>query len=255
MTSLLCWESDIHSESLPPNRFVLLLFLSFSYLAVSHCLVMKFLSGRSISAWFGYTRRERRASFILLILIIIIGGARYAVPQSAMEISITSDDGFSEVGQLLNPAPADTPQTVPRSAIKKSGTFRVLDLNSCDSAALESLPGIGPVLSARIIKYRNLLGGFAFKDQLLEVYGLSPETFELIAGRVSADSSDVRRIDLNSADFRELIRLPYLDKFEVNSILKYRELEGKFEDVDDLFDNKLVSVDKKSKVRVYFKIE
>ena len=41
-----------------------------------------------------------------------------------------------------------------------------LELNSCDSLSLVALPGIGPVLSVRIIKYRNLLGGFAAVEQL-----------------------------------------------------------------------------------------
>jgi len=127
----------------------------------------------------------------------------------------------------------------------------LIDLNKCDSAILVTLPGIGPVLSVRIIKYRNLLGGFASVNQLKEVYGLPPETFEIIKGRVYADSSAVVGININSAGYKELSRLPYFENYEIQSILKYRELKGRIENMNDLTDNKLITVEKANKVGPY----
>jgi competence protein ComEA len=130
-----------------------------------------------------------------------------------------------------------------------------VDINNCDSASLERLPGIGPVLSVRIIKYRHLLGGFASVNQLTEVYGLSKETFDLIKGRIFADSSVVTRIDINSAGFKDLSHHPYFEKYEVNAILKYRELKGKIKNISDLTDNKLITAEKAAKLRPYLKFE
>ena len=93
-----------------------------------------------------------------------------------------------------------------------------IDINGCDSAALVALPGIGPVLSARIIKYRKLLGGFASVEQLKEVYGLPEETYEMIKGRLYADSSGIRKININSSGYKELSRIPYIEKYEVTAI-------------------------------------
>ena len=53
---------------------------------------------------------------------------------------------------------------------------RAVNLNRADSALLESLPRIGPVLAARICKFREALGGFYTVDQLREVWGLEDET-------------------------------------------------------------------------------
>jgi DNA uptake protein ComE-like DNA-binding protein len=106
-------------------------------------------------------------------------------------------------------------------------------------------------LSARIIRYRNLLGGYAYVEQLREVYGLPAETYEMIRTRLRADSMLVRRIDINTADFRQLIRLPYLDRAEVNSLLKYREDRGRIGSFHELIDNKLIADDKMRKIRVY----
>jgi len=130
-----------------------------------------------------------------------------------------------------------------------------IDINTSDSATIVRLPGIGPVLSARIIKYRHLLGGFATIEQLKEVYGLSEETFEKIKGRVVADSTQITRININSATYKELLRFPYFEKYEVSAILKYRELKGRITEIEDLAENKLITREKVYKVRPYLKYD
>jgi DNA uptake protein ComE-like DNA-binding protein len=113
------------------------------------------------------------------------------------------------------------------------------------------LPGIGPILARRIIKYRNLLGGFATAGQLREVYGLSDSTFNIISKRVRADSSLVEKIDLNTTDYKRLIRLPYLGKYDVTAILKFRELQGRILSLDELIKEKILTPEKAGKVRAY----
>jgi DNA uptake protein ComE-like DNA-binding protein len=132
---------------------------------------------------------------------------------------------------------------------------KVIDLNKCDSANLEALPGIGPVLSSRIIKYRNLLGGFASVDQLREVYGLPPETFEMLKTRFMADSSAVKKVSVNKADYKELARLLYLKSYEVNAILKYRELQGRISGISALVQNKILTNEKAEKVSAYLNFD
>lgn len=126
-----------------------------------------------------------------------------------------------------------------------------IELNSCDSATLEKLPGIGPVLSKRIIKYRNLLGGYVSVDQLAEVYGLDEQTFKLVSTRVCVDTSFVKKILINSAAFQNLIKMPYLSRYQVNAILKYRELTGNIRSMDELKDNLILPDSTIGKVRYY----
>ena len=145
--------------------------------------------------------------------------------------------------------------TFKKNRISYSQKRQKLDINSCDSASLVRLPGIGPVLSARIIKYRRLLGGFVSVNQLNEVYGLSVGTFDLIKERVFADSTSVFRIEINSAGFRELSRLPYFEKYEVTAILKYRELNGKIKGIAELISNKVITKDKADKILPYLKFD
>ncbi len=215
---------------------------------------MKHLSFEPFKNWFGYTRRERRASSILLMVILAITFSRFIIPDKKIPVE-----------EIIRNIPEETSvnspylkETIPGSRTTGSASFQKskpkLDLNTCDSALLESLPGIGPVLSARIIRYRNLLGGFASVSQLREVYGLPEETFNIISERLKVDSLAVKKISVNTADFKQLIRLPYFDRYEVNAILKYRELKAQIADLNELVDNKLITKEKLIKVRPYLEI-
>jgi competence protein ComEA len=211
---------------------------------------MKHFSFGHIKEWFGFTRRERRASFILLILILTVAGSRYIVPSG----NITIEEVPIEIRDTINKYLSVNIVTDAGSHSRRSSVNRqkpLLDINKCDSASLEALPGIGPVLASRIVKFRNLMGGFAFVDQLREVYGLPEETYNMISGRLFADSSAVRKINVNSADYRELSRIPYFERYDVTAILKYRELNGTISGISDLVDNKLISSEKAEKVRPY----
>lgn len=55
-----------------------------------------------------------------------------------------------------------------------------IELNSATAAELRALPGIGRVLSGRIVEERRRRGGFKRVEDLLEVKGITPELLERI---------------------------------------------------------------------------
>lgn len=59
-----------------------------------------------------------------------------------------------------------------------------VDLNTADSATLETLPGVGPVTAEAIIAYREATP-FTSIDDLLLVKGIGPKTFESLKDRVT----------------------------------------------------------------------
>jgi len=211
---------------------------------------MKKFSFKPILNWFGFTRRERRSTFLLLILILFVAGFRFIIP----ERNITVEEIPVEKGDMIVTSFNEEKESGSGSYIKNNRTNLqrpLLEINTCDSASLEALPGIGPVLSVRIIKFRKLLGGFASVDQLREVYGLSEEVYNIISSRVYADSTAVIKININSAEYKGLIRLPYFESYEVNAILKYRKLQGSIKNMDEMIDNKLIAKEKAGKIRPY----
>jgi len=60
-----------------------------------------------------------------------------------------------------------------------------IDLNTADSAALETLPGVGPATAARILRWREEHGRFTVVEDLLAVSGIGPRTFEALRDLVT----------------------------------------------------------------------
>jgi len=121
------------------------------------------------------------------------------------------------------------------------GKREPIPINRADSAQLLPLPGIGPVFSGRIIRYRELLGGFVSVHQLSEVYGLGPETVERIEASILVDTTAIRRLDMNSASFSDLLRHPYLDYADVQALVRYRDFNGRIGSVGEIRENHLLS--------------
>ena len=209
---------------------------------------------KTIVEWFGYTRKERRGSVILLILIFITLIAKHILVNDHSDNYLTSS-------YVQIPVMEDADIVIYDSVIEKREQTKtvikreIVELNSCDSAALEALPGIGPVLSARIIRYRNLLGGFYDVGQLREVYGLSEETFSLIEGRVRVDTSLVQRVSVNFAEYGTLLRMPYLEKEDVDNIMRYKRIKGKISSMAELVDDEVISSSTAKKISCYFEFE
>lgn len=116
----------------------------------------------------------------------------------------------------------------------------IIELNSADTTDLLKLNGIGPVFASRILKYRNLLGGFYSGTQLMEVYNFPEETYQSIQSRISVDTAQIKALRINFAGYSELLRHPYLDKKQVEAIIKYRDKNGPFETTDQIYHVNLV---------------
>jgi competence protein ComEA len=127
-----------------------------------------------------------------------------------------------------------------------------IELNSADSASLLPLPGIGPVLAGRIIRYRELLGGFARVEQLNEVYGLSPEAVLGAGPYISADPGRIRKLKVNTATFGELLRHPYLEYEDVLALIRYREVTGRITSPEEVREHALLTDSVLFRVAAYF---
>ena len=179
-------------------------------------------------------------------------GGRFYKPEDLKKIYGLRMDWYKWAEPYIKIREIDNPdiKTSPRILVSEKKA-PIIELNSADSLLLTGLRGIGPVLAVRILKYRNLLGGFVRKEQLLEVYGLAYETFENIIQAVNIDTTGITRIDLNKSTYSKLIRHPYLDAYTVKGILNYRDIQGNIKDVNELIDNRIIPEENFSKIKPY----
>jgi competence protein ComEA len=130
-----------------------------------------------------------------------------------------------------------------------------LDLNTADSARLTLLKGIGPSYAARIIKYRNRLGGFVSTSQLFEIYGMDSTLFNLVAPCVYVKDSLIRKININSAGIDEMRKHPYFSYKLAMLVVNYRKLHGPYKNIEAINAIVLVHGDIYSKLAPYITIE
>jgi len=144
-----------------------------------------------------------------------------------------------EVTESAYLAARENNNRIPNYRETNAAIFKI-ELNSTDSIELTKLNGIGTVFASRIVRYRDLLGGFYKKEQLLEVYNFSEETFKSLENMIETDPGKIKKIQLNFAEFAELLRHPYLNMEQVRAIIDYRNVNGAFQSINDLIHNNIL---------------
>ncbi|RZL51908.1 MAG: hypothetical protein EOO93_22935 [Pedobacter sp.] len=110
----------------------------------------------------------------------------------------------------------------------------IVDINTADSAQLDEIKGIGGTFANRILKYRERLGGFYKKEQLMEVYGLDSTRYEEIKNQITISTVSLKVVNLNTAQFNDLKGNPYLSYKQINAIIQYRKQHGNYSSLSDL---------------------
>lgn len=111
---------------------------------------------------------------------------------------------------------------------KESGlTKTLLNINNSNSTQLKKIPMIGDVLSVRIVRYREVLGGFISMDQIEEAYGLSDEAIASLKSSAFIEN-DFRphQIKVNFDSMNVLKSHPYISNDLAEDMIRYREINS-----------------------------
>lgn len=79
-------------------------------------------------------------------------------------------------------------------AVVKPGALkeiRVIDINTATAEEWKSLPGIGEVLSNRIVRFRDKIGGFGSIQEVSKTYGLRDSVFQKLIPYLKLDSTTI----------------------------------------------------------------
>jgi DNA uptake protein ComE-like DNA-binding protein len=186
-------------------------------------------------------------------------GGKFKKPEDLAKIYTLSESDYQRIapyirisGESSGPLKKDS---VSRDSRYTKKAIPMVELNSADSTLLIELPGIGGVFAARIIKYRNRLGGFVSTDQLSEVYGMDQQRLQAIRPYISIDTTHLVKIDINQASFKELLRHPYLEYYLVKAIADYRQKNKGFRDIRELRNIGLFYDELYAKIRPYLTVQ
>jgi len=159
-------------------------------------------------------------------------GGKFFQKSDLKKLYCISDDDYQLLEPYIEIHSAQTSK--PETTKAKSFSYTQLELNTTDSIELQKIPGIGQKTASRIIQYREKLGGFIHLQQLEEVYAIDSNRFLQIEPYLYVDKSKVKKININKAEIKELVRHPYVEYYVAKSIVVHRQNYGKYKSVEDI---------------------
>jgi DNA uptake protein ComE-like DNA-binding protein len=109
-----------------------------------------------------------------------------------------------------------------------------LELNECDTSEIVVVPQFGSKRAQKLVEYREKLGGFYAFEQMKEVYILQNIDVEFLKKYFTLDVSLIRKININSATYKELVTHPYIDAYLAKLIINHREKKEKFTSMEEV---------------------
>lgn len=201
----------------------------------------------------GFSRYERNGIILLCFLIILsIFSKKYVVQYFAKEKSLSVNDKnkIAKLQQQIAEAKtsyaysnnngaskeyyAKKNESYSDNIIKNDNYDFKIEVNSATAEDYEKLYGIGKVFAARIVTFRDKLGGFYSVNQLKDVFGIEDSTFQKFKKNLTIKPVKIHKININTATFEELTANPYFFSTIAKQIIGYRTRVKPFAAVDDI---------------------
>ncbi len=172
--------------------------------------------------------------------------------------NITSETTLQQVAKLSNEDLSrirpylKLPKPFLSKTIKPKQKHIKKELNAATSADLQQVYGVGEVFASRIISTRNKLGGFIVKDQLKDVWGLSPDTQKRLWEHFILDSIPIiKKQNINNLTIAQLAQQYYVSTSLASSIVAVRTQKESLASWDDLAGIQQLDSVKKARLSLY----
>ena len=130
-----------------------------------------------------------------------------------------------------------------------------IDINSCDTSDIVVIPLFGSKRAAKLIEYREQLGGFHSFKQLSEVFILQSIAIDHIEKYFVLTPHKVKKIRINQASYKELITHPYFDAYLTKMVIHHRERSGTIHNLDEFVEITHVYPELLEKLKPYLSFE
>ena len=93
-----------------------------------------------------------------------------------------------------------------------------------DSAAFDALPGIGGWFASKMVEYRKSLGGYSYKEQLMDIWKFDYDKYAALEDLVTVNPSTASPYPLWTLPADSLRKHPYIRNYETaRAIVMFRE--------------------------------
>jgi len=131
-----------------------------------------------------------------------------------------------------------------------------IDLNIATQTQLQEVRGIGPALSARIISYKDKLGGFSVDKQLLSVWGLSERVVaNVLAAFTVKTPKQIHQISVNTASASDIATISGISYDLAKQIWEFRVLRQKIVSLSELQKIEGMTASKYALIELYLHVE
>jgi competence protein ComEA len=187
----------------------------------------------------GWKKLGLRDKIIHTIQNYLSKGGRFKNPEDLQRVYGLHTDEYERLAPFIKIESAKESNAVkisnePQPAKLFTPRYSPIDINTADTTAFIALPGIGSKLAARIVNFRDKLGGFYSIVQLGETFGLPDSTFQKIKQYLKLENASLKKININTATVDELKVHPYIRWSIANPIVAYRNEHGSFSKIEDI---------------------
>lgn len=216
----------------------------------------------SLEEWMAVGLSEKQANSILKYLG---SGAKLKVKSDLKKLYVIDDELYA----LLVPK-IDLPESTDRkktnkqlpdqdekritSVVHKETEITPVSINRASSRALQSIPGIGPFFAKEIIRIRESYGGIISSDQLLDIYKIE-ERLEDILPYLIIDSSEVNKLNVNTASEEQLRQHPLISRDMAKSIVYFRENHREYKSLEELLLSPYIDSEVLLRISPFLKVE
>ncbi len=191
--------------------------------------------------YFSFNKKQRNGILVLLLLNALL--ISYLFISDYFPPRTTSAD-FSSFKSELGKAGVEISSVI----TKNNNSSSHVDINSADTSTLMTLSKMSSYCASMLVKYRKKLGGYYSTKQLKEVWGMDTGMLNAIISKVIADTASIHKININTADIKELAYHPYIRYYLAKAIVNYREEHGSFSSLTQL--HKMAAIDDSTYSRI-----